>query len=301
VEETLGQTFLGAPVGALVFAAAAAAPFLIGTAGFVMAALLILGMRGDFRPQRTQPPASVRDDIRDGVRWLSRHRLLRGLTLISALTAFTESMATGVLVLYVLEVLRLPTGDYGAIMVAGGVGALIGGVATPWLAARLGRVAVLTGGAVVCAVPLLLMGFTHDGLVAAFLIGVSSAGVMAWNVLTMSLRQALIPAELFGRVQGAYRTVVWGAIPVGSLAGGVIAKLAGLSRVFVVVGSVQLALSGVLLVLLLRNASELGSPQGGGEGALGRGHGGAGADEGDRGLDLGRQEPIGARPRDAFT
>jgi MFS family permease len=257
VEETLGQTFLGAPLGSLLFAAAAAAPFLINAAGFAVAATLLLSLRGSYRPARSEAPTSLRSDIAEGVRWLSRHELLRGLTLVSAATAFTNSMPTGVLVLYVLEVLRLPAGDFGVLLVAAGLGAVLGGVTTPPLSKRFGRGVLLTVGAVVSAVGMALMGLTRNGFVAASLFGVSAAGVMVWNVLTMSLRQSLIPQQLFGRVQGAYRTLVWGAIPAGSLAGGVLAGGFGLRTVFVVAGCIQLGLALVLGLLLRRHAEEL--------------------------------------------
>ena len=293
VEETLGQTFLGAPVGSVLFAVAIASPFLINAVGFGVAALVVLSLRGAYRPARTTT-ASMRADMGEGVRWLAGHPLLRGLTLISAATALVQSMSTGVLVLYVLEVLRLPSGDYGYFLVAGGIGGLAGGIATPWIAARIGRLATLTGGAVGCALPVLLMGVTRNGYVAAALMALSSAGVMAWNVLTMSLRQSLIPAELFGRVQGAYRTVVWGGIAVGSIAGGALAKLIGLRGVFVAVGTGLLVLAAVLWLLLRRYPDQLRElPQRGAQGAVGGGHGGAGADELDRRLDLGREEPVG--------
>jgi MFS family permease len=291
VEETLGQTFLGAPVGSLIFAAAAAAPFLLNAGGFGLAAVLVLGLRGTFRPTRSGARTSMRHDMRDGVRWLASHRLLRGLTLVSAATALVQSMTTGVLVLYVLEVLRLPPGDFGWFMVASGVGALLGGVVTPRFADRFGRAVALTAGAVISAVPVLLMGFTHNGVAAAGLAAVSSSGVMVWNVLTMSLRQALIPAELFGRVQGAYRTLVYGAIPIGSILGGLVARAFGLSTVFVVVGIGQLVLAGVLGVLLRRHRDQL-SAQGVAQGALGGGDGRPAADELDGGLDLGGEEPV---------
>jgi len=55
---------------------------------------------------------------------------------------------------------------------------------------------------------------------------------MIGNVLTMSIRQSVIPEHLFGRVQGAWRTVIWGAMPVGALAGGALARVAGLRAPF---------------------------------------------------------------------
>jgi hypothetical protein len=113
------------------------------------------------------------------------------------------------------------------------------------------------------------MGMVSDGVVAALLFGAAAAGVMTWNVLTMSLRQSLIPHAMFGRVQGAYRTVVWGAIPVGSLAGGAVASALGVAAVFVVSGAGLLVLAGVLGLLLRRHAAELTDDPAAEEGTVG--------------------------------
>lgn len=252
VEETLGQTFVGAPLGSALFAVAIALPFVLNSIGFLLAVVLILSLRGNYRPQRGGR-TSLRTDIVEGVRWLRGHELLRGLTAISGATSFAQSMTTGVFVLYVLEVLRLPAGDFGYVLLAVGGGAIIGGLATPVLARWLGRELVLTCGAAFSAVMVGAMAFTRNGVLASVLFAGSAAGVMTWNVLTMSLRQSLIPHALFGRVQGAYRTVVWGAIPLGSLAGGALASLIGVRWVFAVAGAVLALFSVRLGLLLYRN------------------------------------------------
>ena len=257
IEETLGQTFLGAPVGSALFALAVTVPLFLNASGFAVAALLVLTLRGSYRPARAAEPTSVRADIADGVRWLSRHRLLRGLTLLSGAQSFTQSMASALIVLYVLEVLRLPSGDFGFVIVGAGLGALVGGVATPQLARRFRRGPLLTVGAIVAALPLIGMALTRNGWVGAVLFGVTGAGVMVWNVLTMSLRQALIPHELFGRVQGAYRTLVWGAIPLGSVTGGALASAVGIRPVFAVAGVVLFVLALALGALCARHRDEL--------------------------------------------
>ena len=74
----------------------------------------------------------------------------------------------------------------------------------------------------------------------------AAAAVSAFNVQVMSVRQVLVPEELFGRVQGAYRTVIWGGIPLGTLAGGVLARTAGIPAVFVTSGVAGIAISLVL-------------------------------------------------------
>jgi MFS family permease len=251
VEETLGQALLGATVGSALFAFAVGLPFLVNGGGFTVAALLILLLRGNYRPKRSASGTSIRHDVAEGVRWLARHRFLRELTLISTTTAFLSSMAFAVLVLYVLETLHLPSGDFG------GVGAIAGGLATTPLARWFGRGRVLVVGSVITAAGMTAMGLTHNGFVATALFAVSEAGVMTWNVLTMSLRQALIPPELFGRVQGAYRTLVWGAFPLGSLTGGVVANRFGIQTPFVIGGAGMLAMAGVLAVVVRAHADQL--------------------------------------------
>ena len=257
VEETLGQQFIGSPVGSALFAVAVALPLGLDAVGFAVAAALVLTVRGAYRPARAGTPTSVRRDMADGVRWLARHPLLRGLTLVSAGTAFVQSMGTGVLVLYVLEVLDLPPSAFGLVLLGTGVGGLVGGVLTPSLTRRFGRAAMLTGGAVVAAVAEGALSLTTSGLVATALGAVSAAAVMVWNVLTMSLRQSLIPEAAFGRVQGAYRTLVWGGIALGSVAGGAVARAIGLRPLFAVLGAGMLVLAAVLGVLLHRHAAEL--------------------------------------------
>lgn len=254
VEETLGESFFGAPLGSAMFAATAALPFLFNSAGFIVAVVLILGLRGRFRPARGSRD-TLRAEVGEGVRWLRAHPLLRGLTVISAGDACAESMTTGVFVLYALEVLHLPPRDYGFVLLAAGIGALGGGLVTPPLGRRYGRTVVLVAGSAITALTLGAMAFTANGVVAACLYAASSAGAMTWNVLTMSLRQALIPQELFGRVQGAYRTVAWGVIPVGALLGGALAGALGVRRVFALAGAALLTLSVALGRLLQRHQS----------------------------------------------
>ncbi len=79
---------------------------------------------------------------------------------------------------------------------------------------------------------------------------------MVWNVLSMSIRQARIPNEIFGRVQGAWRTLVWGVIPVGSLLGGVLASVTDVPTVFLVSGALQV-LAAASWAVLRRHRAEI--------------------------------------------
>jgi hypothetical protein len=76
--------------------------------------------------------------------------------------------------------------------------------------------------------------------------GLQAVAVAVGNVSTLSLRQAVIPSELLGRVNNAFRTCVFGVMPLGALTGGLLASHLGLSTTFLLAGLVQAAL---LLVL----------------------------------------------------
>jgi MFS family permease len=237
--EVLGQAFLGAPIGSLLFATAAAVPLLGNAAGFALAAVLVLGIRRSLRPARAEP-APVRAEIRDGLRWLWRHRLVRDLTLLTALSAVAIYLMIGVRVLYVLSVLDLPPAAYGLLLATSGIGAAAGGIAAPRIAARLGRPAGLVVATLLIALATIGTGLTADPVMAGVLFGLTAAASMVWDVLSLSLRQAIIPTALFGRVQGAYRTLVWGAFPAGAVAGGALAAVAGVPAVFIVSGGAHL-------------------------------------------------------------
>jgi MFS family permease len=70
-----------------------------------------------------------------------------------------------------------------------------------------------------------IQGFSPNYVVAAALMGVGSMAITGWNILLMSTYHQIIPGELFGRIHGTRRTLVWGLMPVGALLGGVLASI----------------------------------------------------------------------------
>ncbi|WP_346056365.1 MFS transporter [Amycolatopsis dongchuanensis] len=250
--EILGQTFLGGPLGSATFALFATLPFLLSSAGFAIAAALLLGMAGSYRPRAPANPTRLRTDLADGLRWLARNPLLLRLVLVAGLISVTSELAQAQLVLYALEDLRLSEAAFGVFSFVGGLGGLAGAAAAPWLVRRTGRTSVLVGGILAGGLGFLAMGLIRHAVAAAVCFGVFAAAVVAVNVVLATARHALVPGELLGRVLGAWRTVVWGAVPVGALLGGALTRLAGhASTTFVISGLAQVALAG-LTVLLVR-------------------------------------------------
>ncbi|WP_037362629.1 MFS transporter [Amycolatopsis orientalis] len=240
--EIVGQTFLGGPVGSATFAMFAVFPFLLSSVGFAVGAAVLLGMAGSYRP-RQETKSHIRADFADGFRWLRRHSLLLRLLAIAGLLSLTSELAQAQLVLYALEDLHLSDATFGAFAFVGGAGGLLGAGLTPRLVRRIGRRPVLVGGVLFCALGFGGMGFIRQPVVSAVLFGVFAAAVVAVNVVLATARHTLVPGELLGRVLGVWRTVVWGAIPLGALLGGWLTKLLGSA-------GDTFAASGVLLLFV---------------------------------------------------
>ncbi len=247
--ESVGNIFLGAPVGAWLFAAAVSLPFWVNGSAYLVAALLALAVAGRFRPVRATR-TSMRVDMAEGLRWLRRHRLLRALMVTTSFGAVTHAMVNGILVLYALQNLGISERGFGLMLAAAGVGAVGGAMTSPYLTRLLGRTHAMGITVTVSALATLTMAVWQQPLAATTAFAVSAGSVSMFNVQIISVRQVLIPERLFGRVQGAYRTVIWGGIPVGSLAGGAVGGWLGLSAVFAVSGLAALVV-GVLTWMVL--------------------------------------------------
>ena len=89
----------------------------------------------------------------------------------------------------------------------------------------------------------------------AVMLAAQGFSVTIWNVVTVSLRQQIVPARLLGRVNSVYRMLGWGLMPVGALAGGFVAHAAGLRAPYIVAGILCALSMLVTLPLLLAAAS----------------------------------------------
>jgi MFS family permease len=78
---------------------------------------------------------------------------------------------------------------------------------------------------------------------------VAGVATMVWNIVTVTLRQRIVPDQLLGRVNAGYRLFAWGSQPVGALLGGLIAQAFGIVAVFVLGGLVTLSMLGFRVIL----------------------------------------------------
>ena len=149
---------------------------------------------------------------------------------------FANQMGQATLVLLATVTLHTGTRGYGFLLAATAVGSVAGGLLAPGLTGRLGMLpSLITGGAIDAAV-FVGVGLAPDPAVAAVMLAGQGFAVTMWNVVTVSLRQQIVPSRLLGRVNSVYRMLGWGLMPLGALAGGFVAQAAGLRAPYVVGG-----------------------------------------------------------------
>jgi MFS family permease len=230
ISETVVQNFVGAPVSGFLYAAAIYLPFAFNSAGFAVATILALSIPIQFlqdirRDQQSALESDFLTDVRFGMRFLYEHKPLWRLVITTTSIGFFASLASATTVLFILDELHAEPAYFGLILSVGGVGAILGGIAAPHTSKKFGRGRALATNIFIGAFSSILIGVAPN--IYWYMAISASVGfaISQWNVLLMSLYQSLIPSNLYGRIHGTRRTLVWGLMPVGSFIGGYVAKL----------------------------------------------------------------------------
>jgi MFS family permease len=238
----------GPPMGGLLFAVAAALPFVFDSASFLLSAALLLLVR---RPRDvvtpTAPAVPLRTQIAEGLAWIWRHVPLRYLALFTGLVNLLTEATLSILVLFTVHELGVGTAGFGYLLAIAALGGVLAGVVGPALTNRFDDRLLLLGVLAIQSITQLIVFLTDSFLVVAAALGLAAFGIVVWNIITISLRQAIVPDHLLGRVNSVYRLVAWGTIPIGAAGGGLLAAAIGVRAVF---GVSALLLGGVTVLAL---------------------------------------------------
>jgi penicillin G amidase len=253
----ISSQLIGTPLGPILFVVRRVIPFFVDAGSFAISAALVFGIRSRRPAARTGPPLTLRrlrSETAEGIAWLWRHRVIRSICLLTALSNVALLGVLAIAVLYALEDLHVSRAVYGLLLLVIAIGGLLGLVIAPRLVTRLGRGRTLQLAFAVCPVSFAIGGFTSNAWLAALAFALAGAGVTISTVVSATLRQLLIPRHLFGRVNGAFWLVVGGVQPVGALFGGFVASEFGLRAPFLVGALLQFAAAAAALPLLSNRA-----------------------------------------------
>ncbi len=247
-------TEIGGPgfTGTLIQAVSAPFALVVGALAYAGSALSLHRMRPqtDVSPRATA--LSVRGELREGLAFVMKSPVLRGLTIAAAMVGGTNAAIDSVGLLYLVRQLDLTPGLIGVMFSVSGVGWLVGASLARQTTRRIGLgrstaagLFLMTAGDVIIPlaggpttiVMLLLAG-------GAFLFG---AGLVTYIIARTSLQQSMTPDRLQGRVNVVLRMAFLGAISIGALVGGVLGETIGL-RPTLFIGAGGELLTGVFLL-----------------------------------------------------
>lgn len=227
--EQVANEFAGPPLGGFLLAVAFALPFFVDAATFAISAVLITLIPAAVHrpsPQPAEERQSWQTELKTGFSWLWRHPLLRPMAIILGLLNALGMLSGSILILFAQEVLGTDTTAFALLSTGGAVGGIIGGWTASWISKKIGPGQslwlTLVGGGLGTAA----MGLVSAWPVAWLLMVFYMIVAVLWNVITVSLRQTIIPDHLLGRVNSVYRFFAWGMMPLGSVIGGLLVVIA---------------------------------------------------------------------------
>jgi MFS family permease len=233
----VANSFIGPPLGAVLFVTAVWLPVAVDGVTFLAAAILVVTIGGSFSVDRAPATNTMRADIGEGVRWLWNHRLLRATALMAGGYNLVVSGMVAILVLFAQDEVGLSDLGFGIVLAALGVGGLVGGLVAGRIENRVGTANALILGVMTAATAATTIGFTSNALVLGGSIFAFGVTTTLWNVVAISLRQELTPDELRGRAASAGKMIAFGAEPIGALIGGLVAAWIGLRAPILVAGA----------------------------------------------------------------
>jgi MFS family permease len=219
--------------GALVSAITAPYAIVFDAASFGISSAFMIAMRHS--ENVPEPPAEghprMWPEVKEGLRWVVRHEWLRPIAACTGVSNFFRSLAFSVVLVYAVRTLHFSAWDVGVMFAVGSAGSIAGALATNRLQRRIGVGPAIVWGALTFSVAAVVFPASPARLALPLFILASAVmrfGGVAYNIAQISLRQAVTPERLQGRMNAAMRWIVWGTIPFGTLLGGAIGQWIGL-------------------------------------------------------------------------
>jgi MFS family permease len=234
---------LGGPgiAGLLVGWLRAPAAILVDAVSFLGSALFILAIRKLELAQADRAPRrKMRTELREGLSYVLRHPYLKNIAACTAIFNFFGLMGFAVVLVFARRQLDLSPEAIGLAFTLSNFGPLLAALSANRIFARLGVGRTIIASSILGGPMFLLIPFAPHGhaalalLIPAMLVG-GFMGVV-YNIAQVSLRQAITPERIQGRMNSVMRFIVWGAIPLGSFTGGVLSSVIGLKATLIVGG-----------------------------------------------------------------
>ena len=256
--EIVTNNFLGTPVGGFLIGLSLITPFIFDTLLMLVSVFFITGIKGKFeRPEDINKDQNTSEMIKEGVEWLKNNTLLKRLAIYTGIANFFGSMQFPIMILFAQELIGLNAIQYSFLAYGAAIGGLVGSQVANKINAKLEESKTLLISVALFGIGMFAPYVTTNPFIVAGSFGLSSFGSVLWNVQAVSIRQALIPDNLLGRVNSVYRLLALGLNPIGAIFGGAIVKIldSSFSREFAL--RFPFLLSGIFMFILFLTAPKL--------------------------------------------
>ena len=256
--EIVTNNFLGTPVGGFLIGLSLITPFIFDTLLMLVSVFFITGIKGKFeRPEDINKDQNTSEMIKEGVEWLKNNTLLKRLAIYTGIANFFGSMQFPIMILFAQELIGLNAIQYSFLAYGAAIGGLVGSQVANKINAKLEESKTLLISVALFGIGMFAPYLTTNPFIVAGSFGLSSFGSVLWNVQAVSIRQALIPDNLLGRVNSVYRLLALGLNPIGAIFGGAIVKILdnSFSREFAL--RFPFLLGGIFMLILFLSAPRL--------------------------------------------
>ena len=197
---------------------------------------------------------------------MTGHPYLRYIAASTGLSNLFSNVAFATFAVFAYRTLELTPVSVGVIGGLGSIGLLVGAVAAGRIAERIGVGRTILWSMVISGPATLLAAAATRETAYPLLIASAFLGSFAsviYNINQVSLRQAITPERIQGRMNATMRFLVWGTIPLGQIIGGLIASIPALGpRGALAVGGVLGCLSFVpILFSSVRTLQRIPTPE----------------------------------------
>jgi MFS family permease len=241
--QIVGQPLGGAMIGLL----SAPMAVLLDALSFIASGGLIFWIRKR-EPGRQQaasseagPRPGIRGEVAEGLRYVLGHEYLRYIAASTGLSNLFSNIAFATFAIFAYRTLELTAFTVGVIGGVGSIGVLVGALVAGRIAARIGVGRTILWSMILAGPPTLLAAFAQPATAVPILIAsffLASLTSVIYNINQVSLRQAITPERIQGRMNATIRFLVWGTIPLGQIIGGILASTVLGVRGALVVGGV---------------------------------------------------------------
>jgi MFS family permease len=196
---------------------------------FAISALSLSLVRRSFNAAEDEPMErkSILHDVREGLRYVLSHPVLRNISVMMALINFVGATTYSQLVLFASERLDASKREIGLLFAAGSAGVVVTGLLAGRLRKRFSFTALaMTSLMLMGACTIIFAGMRWYWAALPFWAAAGGLGIL-FNINTGSLRQAIVPNHLLSRVLSIAGVLAWSAIPAGALVGGWVVSATG--------------------------------------------------------------------------